>query len=406
MRSRADSHYLAVLSKVVRKHHRQWASLCFSAGWLAISAPAAAQVDRAAQLPSEQDAPIALLVDMTSGQTLFARQADRRFAPASITKVMTTYTAFDQIRQGKLDLTQTLPVRPATFAKWQRVGSTMYLPANSRVSVNQLIVGINTVSANDGAAVLAEGVAGSVPAWLDLMNANAAKLGMENSRFATPNGWPDGGATYTTAYDLAKLAKATITDFPQLYRAYYGHPNFSFRGIRQRNHDPISGRVPGADGLKTGYTDAAGFGFLGSAERNGQRLILVIATSDSGAARDRAARSLLKWGFAQFQSHSVLPADHIIGEARINGGASRSVDLVLPEPLSVSLPRGQRPAVSLSVLPVEPVSAPVTAGTVVAQLEVRAAGVPSYTVPLHAAEDVPRANLLQRWRNALLDAIA
>lgn len=378
-----------------------------TACFLACGQPlAAASTAAVAQLPTEQDAPIALLVDLTSGQTLFARQADRRFAPASIAKVMTAYTAFEQIKQGKISLTQSLPVRPATFAQWSRVGSTMYLPNGARPSVNQLLMGITTVSANDGAVVLAEGAAGSVAEWLRLMNGNARALGMRDSRFGTPNGWPDGGETYTTARDLVKLAQATVTRHPQLYKAYFGHRTFTFNGITQRNHDPITGRVPGADGLKTGYTDAAGFGFLGSAERDGRRLAMVVAASDTSAARDRSARALMEWGFTRYEAHRLLPARQPIAEAEVQGGAMRSVGLVTGGPLTITTLRGTAPAVRMKVRYDGPLQAPLQRGVAYASLEVRVDGMPPYTVPLLAAQDVPAANALQRTLNGAIGWIS
>lgn len=388
--------------QIIRRKRSQAALLALAvtiSGWY----PAAAAPTRpVAGLPSEEDAPIALLVDLTSGQPLFAREADRRFAPASITKVMTVYTAFDQIRQGKLSLTRALPVRPATFEQWSRVGSTMYIPRGAQVSVNQLLMGIANVSANDGSIVLAEGAAGSVENWLGLMNANARKLGMRDSRFGTPNGWPDGGATYTTARDLVRLADATLTQHPQLYKAYYGHQSFTFNGITQPNHDPITGRVAGADGMKTGYTDAAGFGFLGSAERDGRRLAMVVAASDRAAARDRAARALMEWGFANFQSIRLLPEGQPVAFANVQGGASRSVGLMTSKPLAITVPKGAAPQVTMAVRYDGPLIAPIRKGAVVGQLQVKVAGMPDYSLPLYAENEVERANALQRVRNGVL----
>lgn len=353
-------------------------------------------------IPSEEDAPIALLVDLSSGQTLFSREADRRFAPASITKVMTAYTAFELLSQDRLDLPQVMTVRPETFGKWSRVGSTMFLPRDAQVTVGQLLMGVTAVSANDGAAVLAEGAAGSVDNWVALMNANARRLGMHDSHFATPNGWPDGGATYTSARDLVKLARATIKEHPALYRTFFGKPGFSYAGITQRNHDPISGVVQGADGLKTGYTDQAGYTFLGSAERNGQRLVMVVAASDTARARDRASRSLIEWGFAAFDHHTLLPVDQAVAMAEVQNGSRTQVPLVADGPLSVTVPRGTRPAVTMSVRYDGPIRAPIEAGDTLGMLHVTIEGMPSYTVPLKAGARIGEAGALQRVRNGIL----
>lgn len=353
-------------------------------------------------IPSEADAPIALLVDLSSGQTLFAREADRRFAPASVTKVMTAYTAFDQIAHRKLSLTQVMTVRPDTFNKWSRVGSTMFLARDAAVPVEQLLMGVTAVSANDGAAVLAEGSAGSIPNWLALMNAHARHLGMTNSHFGTPNGFPDGGSTYTSASDLVRLAKAIIKEHPRLYKHFFGQPGFTYNGITQRNHDPISGIVWGADGLKTGYTDQAGYTFLGSAQRDGRRLVMVVAASDTSRARDRASRSLMEWGFAAFDYQRLLPLDKAVAHARVQGGSSRSVPLVTEWPLGITMPRGTRPAVSMTIRYNGPLRAPVEAGETIGRLHVDVQGMPSYSVPLLAGERIERANPLQRVANGLV----
>ena len=352
-------------------------------------------------VPSAEDAPIALLVDLSSGQTLFSREADRRFAPASITKVMTMYTAFEKLSQKELQLSQVMTVRPHTFDKWQRVGSTMYLPRDAKVMTVQLLHGIASVSANDGAVVLAEGAAGSVSNWLNLMNANAKRLGMRNSYFATPNGWPDGGATYTTAHDLVTLASATVTDHPEYYRTFFGQPGFSYGGITQRNHDPISGVVPGADGMKTGYTDQAGYGFLGSGQRDGRRLVMVVATSDTARSRDRAARSLMEWGFSAFETRTLQPVEKAVIYAQVQNGSQWQVALSTGRPLAVTIPRGTNPRVTMSASYAGPVRAPIEAGDVIGRLDVQVAGMPAYSIPLKAAERIERAGPVRRVVNGV-----
>lgn len=352
-------------------------------------------------VPSEEDAPIALLVDLSSGQTLFSREAERRFAPASITKVMTAYTAFEQIAQEKLALSQVITVQPATFDKWRRVGSTMFLPRDARVPVEQLLMGVTAVSANDGAAVLAEGAAGSVDNWLVLMNRNARRLGMDDTHFASASGFPDGGATYTSAQDLVKLASAIVIDHPRLYEHFFGRPGFTFAGITQRNHDPISGVVRGADGLKTGYTDQAGYTFLGSAERDGRRLVMVIAASDSNRARQRASRSLIEWGFAAFDNHILLPPGKAVAHAKVQDGSRRELALVVDGPLSVTVPQGTRPAISMVVNYNGPIRAPVEAGETLGRLDISVEGMPSYSMPLKAGERIEEAGPVRRVVNGI-----
>ena len=259
-----------------------------------IATPLGAQTKVTARIPDVQDAPIAYLLDTSSGQVLYERDIDRRFMPASITKVMTTFLAFEWMEEGRLFPQQVYGVRPDTFRKWNRKGSTMFLPADARVTVDDLLHGITTVSANDGAVVLAEGAAGSVEDWVAAMNSRAHAIGMSNSHFGTPNGWMDGGKTFVTARDLGTLAQAMVTRHPSKYRHFVGATGLKYNGIEQRNHDPISGVVEGADGIKTGFTNQAGYGFLGSAKRNGQRLVMVVAASPTGRGRNKAAREFIE----------------------------------------------------------------------------------------------------------------
>ena len=204
--------------------------------------------------PPPPDIPIALLVDLSSGQTLYAREPDRRFMPASITKMMTTYLAFEQLAKGRLFREQVTAMRPETFKQWHGVGSTMYLAENAPVTIDALIHGVTTVSANDGAVVLGEAAMGSMPAWVAEMNRAARSLGMRDSHFGTANGWMDEGHTWVTARDLATLATAMIQRHPAYYKHFVGAQSLSYNGIAQRNHDPITGVLPGADGIKSGFT--------------------------------------------------------------------------------------------------------------------------------------------------------
>ncbi len=346
-----------------------------------------------------EDAPIAYLVDVTNGQVLFAREADRRFMPASITKVMTTFLAFEWMEQGKLFPQQVFTVRPETWKRWHGVGSTMFLPLDARVTVDDLVHGVTTVSANDGAVVLAEGAAGSLEDWLAAMNAKAREIGMTNSRFATPNGWMDEGRTFVTARDLGTLAEAMLRRHPSKYRHFVGAQGMEYNGITQRNHDPISGVVEGADGIKTGFTNQAGYGFLGSAERDGHRLAMVVAASPSGRARNEAAREFIEWGFRAFDNRQLFGTDQKIVSVRVQGGGASQVWLKAQRPVSVDVPAASRPDISLSIRYEGPLQAPIVKGEKVAELVVDVEGMAEHRVPLHAASDVPEATVLQRVFN-------
>ena len=354
------------------------------------------------EIPSESDVPIAILVDLSSGQILHARNEGRRFMPASITKVMTAYVAFELLESGELRAGQRLRFSRTAFEEWGGRGSTMFLNANERPTVSQLLLGITTVSANDASAVLAEGAAGSIGKWLELMNASARSLKMKDSHFGTPNGWPDEGRTFTTARDLALLGQAMVQEYPGFYRQYFGKRELTYRGITQPNHEPFTGRLNGGDGIKTGFTNEAGYGVLGSAERNGRRLILVVAGTRSGSVRARAARSYMEWGFSNFESKKLFEPGEVIGTARIQGGNTRHVSLVNPRLVAVAFPKGADAQIKLSIRYDGPIRAPVAQGQEIAELEIAVEGMATSRIPLYASEDVGKAGPLARIINGII----
>lgn len=347
----------------------------------------------------QNEIPIALLVDASNGQVLFKHQSNRRFVPASITKVMTLYTAFQLIEEGKLDLKRPLIVSTNVWEEWGGQGSTMYLNAGDEVSLPDILTGIANVSANDASVVLAEQAAGSVAEWAALMNKNARLIGMTQSHFATPNGWPDEGRTFTTAQDLVRLARALISQHPDKFARYIGQRKFSYGGITQTNHDPMLGRVEGADGIKTGYTNEAGFGFLGTAKRGGQRLILVVAGGNQYGGRARAARSLMEWGFANFDRRPLFPANAKVGEVQVQNGSAGRVTVTTPYEVSVNVPKGRRDDLEMRIIYDGPLHAPIAKGEQVATLEITAPDMATARVPLLAQNAISEASLLDRIFN-------
>lgn len=348
------------------------------------------------------DVPIALLVDLSSGQTLYAREPNRRFMPASITKVMTVFTAFEMIGAGKVTPEQLVLVDDQTWTDWHGVGSTMFLENRQRVSIDALLHGVTTVSANDGAAVLGVGLAGSLAKWVDQMNATARSIGMHDSHFGTPNGWMDEGRTFTTARDLATLADAMITRHPDLYKRYFGHKRLKFNGFEQRNHDPITGIVAGADGIKTGFTNQAGYGFLGSAERDGRRLVMVIGGAPTSRTQKSASRSFMEWGFDAFDGHPLFARGQSVGEADVQGGSARNVGLVAARSIGYDLPAGKTGKAVLTVHYQGPLRAPIAKGEQVAELEIAVDGMRPSRVPLMAGEAVDKANAAERLLNGVV----
>lgn len=352
-------------------------------------------------IPTAAEAPVALLVDLGSGQVLHARNPDRRFMPASVTKVMTLYLAFELMKAGRLDPNQIFVMRPEVARDWQRKGSTMFLAAGDRVRVEDLLLGIANVSANDGSAVLGDGQAGSVAAWTAEMNRTAWGLGMNGSHFHSPNGFPDEGKTFTTATDLMTLARALITRHPDEFGYYIGRMGFDFKGIAQVNHDPMIGRVPGADGIKTGFTNESGFSYLGTVRRNGQRLVLVLAGVENGRLRAKIAKAYVEWGFAAFDREQLFAPGAVIGEARVQDGDARHIALKAAGPVTINLPRASSAALTATIRYEGPLRAPIAAGQEVAMLEVTAPGVSPARIPLYAAEAVETAGPFDRIINAV-----
>lgn len=379
------------------------------AGALAASGPARtpapAPVSRTIPAPPPQVAPIpvSLLVDLGSGQVLEQRHPDTPFLPASVTKVMTAYVAFEEIGAGRLDMDRRFQERPETEKEWFAKGTNMYITTKDRPTTRDLLHGIMTASANDAAVVLGEGYAGSVPAWAAKMNDAARRLGMTRSHYNTPNGWMDGGNTYVTASDLVRLADAMITRYPDLYREFSGHKRWVWRDVHMRSHDPTVGVVPGADGIKTGYTREAGYNFLGTAERGGRRLVMVLAGSPLPKVRDDAAKALLEWGFAAWDTRHLFDKGRTVAEAKVQGGDARSLPLVANRDIHATIPRGTSPAINLAVHYKGPLVAPIRKGEQVGELEIRVAGLAPGRVPLYAGRDVGKAGWLDRLINGFIN---
>jgi serine-type D-Ala-D-Ala carboxypeptidase (penicillin-binding protein 5/6) len=355
--------------------------------------------------PFETAAPIAFMIDLSSGAVLYEKDADRRMPPASMAKIMTTHVAFDLIDRGELSLDKMCTVRPETWRQWHgpQAGSTMFLSPGEEVSVKNLLHGIVTLSGNDASVVLAECISGTEPAFVALMNRKSQELGLRNSHWGNPVGWPDGGVTYTTARDLATLAAADINQHGELYRQFYGLEEFTWgqtlgsgRPITQPNRNPLLGRVPGADGLKTGHTNEAGFGFTGSAEQNGRRLVMVVAGLNSFNQRIEESVRFMQWGFNAWQSRPLFASGTRVGEARVQLGGARSVGLVAPRDLAVTIPAGLGRNVSARIAYDGPIRAPIEEGQHIADLVVSAEGMPDQVMPLVAERAVGEAGFFSR----------
>jgi D-alanyl-D-alanine carboxypeptidase (penicillin-binding protein 5/6) len=372
----------------------------------ALVAAAAALPAAAAAPPFDTPAPVAYMVDLSSGAVLYAKDPDRRIPPASMAKMMTTHLAFHQIKRGELQLNKMCTVRPETWRAWHgpQAGSTMFLSPNEQVSIENLLHGIVTLSGNDASVVLAECIAGTEPAFVQLMNAEAKRLGMSNSNFGNTNGWPDEGVTYTTARDLATLAKATIEETPELYKAFYQKKDFTWgrtlgggQPITQGNRNPLLGKVAGADGLKTGHTAEAGYGFTGSAEQDGRRLIMVVAGLGSFNQRIEESTRFMDWGFRAWKAQPLFTKGETVAKARVQLGGDDEVALVAPRNLAVTLPAGLGSNnIKVRVVYEGPLKAPIRQGQHVANLIVQTGDTPPQSMPLVAAAAVEEAGFFGR----------
>ncbi len=366
---------------------------------------AATAIPAAAQAPTfTTPAVYAFMKDLSSGTILYAKAADTRIPPASMGKMMSVYVAFEMIKRGDATLDQKIMVRPETWKKWHSQGSTMFLSPGEQVSVENLLHGIVTLSGNDACVVLAEGLGGTEENYVALMNKAAKKIGLKNSQFANTNGWPDPNE-FVTARDLAMIAEATIRDFPDLYKKFYATESFTWgktlgKGddITQPNRNPILGKISGADGLKTGHTEEAGYGFTGSAIQGGRRIVMVVAGLSSFNERIGASVDFMNWGFNAWAGIPVLKAGQSAGNAKLAGGAVPEVAMVAPRDLFVTVPRGTGSDRKTRAVAVADLKAPVAKGQKVGEYIVSVPGQADTRLPLVAAAPVEAAGpMLAAW---------
>lgn len=351
--------------------------------------------------PHESAAPVAYLTDVSSGATLYARDEKRRIPTASMAKMMTAWVAFEAIKTGKIKPKQTYKVSNATWKKWNNTGSSMFLKAGEDVSVENLLHGVLTVSGNDASVVLAEGIAGSEAAFIVRMNAAAKKLGMVNSRFGTANGWPDEGVTYSTARDLALLAEKIITDHPALFRQYFGQSSFSWNGVTQANRNPLLGAVAGADGMKTGHSDEAGYCLVGTVQQGKRRLLMVVAGLPTQSARINEARNLMRWGFDAWQAKPLFARGRIVAHIPVQLGDMSQIAVIAPRDLAATLLKGSNTNFKLTIRYKGAVKAPFAKGAEIAQLVVKFPNGTQQTMPLVAANSVQTAGFWGRAWNGV-----
>lgn len=345
----------------------------------------------------ETAAKAAIVIDARTGDMLFGKNPDTVIYPASMSKLMTAYMIFERLREGSLKLDDTIAISERA---WKMGGSQMFVKVGDRVRVEDLIRGIIIQSGNDACVAMAEALAGSEEGFAKLMTERAQEIGLTASRFKNSTGLHDSEHVMSVR-DLAVLARRIITDFPDYYR-YYSEKEFTFAGIKQQNRNPLlQASVPGVDGIKTGYTEEAGYGLVLSAVRDDRRVIAVIAGLDSLRQRKGEGERLLEFAFRDFQEYRLFPAGTTVADLPVWLGAAETVPLVAKETVGITLTREARKGLAVKARYQTPVTAPIAAGQQLGELEITVPGKEPRIVPLVAAHEVPKAGMLGRITSAL-----
>jgi serine-type D-Ala-D-Ala carboxypeptidase (penicillin-binding protein 5/6) len=333
----------------------------------------------------------AYMVDVATGTQLYSKDADTQMAPSSMSKMLTVYMVFDALKNGKLQLTEELPVSEHA---WKQEGSRMFLNLGQKAKVEDLIRGVVIQSGNDAAVVFAEALGGSEDNFATMLNAKAKDLGLTNSHFVNATGLPN-PQHYSTAHDLATVGTALIRDFPEYYH-YFSEIDFTFNNIHQENRNPLLYRKMDVGGIKTGHTDDGGFGLTASALRNGQRLVLVLNGMTNMQMRADESAKLLDWAYRTYATYPVVKNGDKLADAKVWLGKEHSVPLVATQDVTVMLSRDARPELKTAISFDEPVQAPISKGQQIGKLTITAPGMEPREVPLAAAADVEQLGFFQR----------
>ena len=343
----------------------------------------------------ESIAKTALVIDLSTNEILLEKNLTEKTYPSSMTKMMTALVAFEKIKDGSLSLDQEFLISKKA---WKMGGSKMFIEVDKRVSVYDLLLGVVVQSGNDASIAIAEGISGSEEIFAIEMNNLGKKIGLTGSNFTNSSGWPDDNH-YTTAEDLAKVAQYTIENHYELYQMYK-ISDFTYNGIKQDNRNPLLYTFEGADGFKTGYTEAAGYGLVGSAERGDRRLIVVLNGLESSKSRAQESLRLMDWGFNNFQLVDFYKKNEVIQEVDTWLGKEDKVDLVALEDISVSIPKAQLSSAKVTVLVEEPIATPIKIGDQIAKLQISFAD-KQVDFPLYSGEDIDQKNFFSRIFSAI-----
>jgi D-alanyl-D-alanine carboxypeptidase (penicillin-binding protein 5/6) len=342
--------------------------------------------------PPDVQAKSYILMDANSGTVLAEKNSDHRLAPASLTKLMSLYVIFNELASGKIKLTDMVPISKDA---WKTGGSRMFVQVDTKVKLDDLLQGVIVASGNDATVALAEYVAGTQDAFVQLMDNQAKKLGMLNSNYTDSTGLPDKNH-YSTARDFAILSAALIRDFPQYYH-YFSEKWFTYNNIRQPNRNRLLWSNLGVDGLKTGHTDDAGYCLIGSAKQNDMRLIAIVMGTKSEKARASATEALLQYGFRFFKTQKFYDAHQTINTVRVYGGKNKNLNVGLAETLALTLPSNAVKNVTTEVQVNKPLRAPIAKDQTVGMVSIKVDGQVAVSKLLVALEDNPKGNVWRRF---------
>jgi D-alanyl-D-alanine carboxypeptidase (penicillin-binding protein 5/6) len=350
-------------------------------------------------------APHALLIEAETGSVLFEKQADDLVAPASLAKLMTVNVVFDQLQLGNISLDDEYVISVNAWRKGGAPshGSTMYAALNSRVRIEDLLKGVMIQSANDGCIALAEGIAGNETEFVRMMNDRAREIGLSKSYFTNVDGLPD-PKMRVTPRELAQMARYIVLNYPDYYK-WFGEREFTWNKIRQQNRNPLLGAFEGADGMKTGFTNEAGYNLVGSAVQNGVRLIVVVTGLKNAKDRADDAKKLLDYGFKNFDSRLLFAEGQSVAEAKVFGGSQGSVTVAAKGPVKLMVPRGVSDKIIAKLVYTGPIRAPIREGQAIGNLQVWRGEAKVLDVPVQAAESIGAGSITQRALDAASELV-
>ena len=357
-------------------------------------------------VPPTIDAKSWLLIDMNSGQVLSENAADERLEPASLTKLMTAYLTFDAIKQGTLQLNQLINISENA---WRTGGSKMFVRVNTQVTVEDLIKGMIVQSGNDACVALAEGIAGNEENFAQMMNNQAKRLGMTASQFKNATGLPN-PEHYTTARDLSILTTALINDFPEFYKKYYSIKEFTYNNIKQPNRNRLLWLDESVDGVKTGFTDNAGYCLISSANRDNRRVLSVLLGAKSANGRINESAKLLNWGYVAYDSVQIVPANKVLANLRVWKGEKNEITAKANQAINLVIPKGYANKVQYNFVPVtgdennagEKLVAPIVKGQILGKIVVSIENNTFMEIPVKSDEQIEQGSLWRRFIDSIL----